>query len=181
MPTLWDMQRTPAGCRVTCSKCQLVSSFLPFQGCWLTVQGLVDRGLHPAFAALEQDCPLQDRSLLRRLSRVLSALAHWAPIFGEVGFLPAASFPFVKLFGADEETCFEVRAQGSPRVHSGLPQCFSTESGSARAWTSFSLIDGFVRAFLDMSGPLLIHCRLQSCWPLASMAHTSSSCRSWRP
>lgn len=93
----------------------------------------MDRGLHPAFAALEQDCPLQDRSLLRRLSRVLSALAHWAPIFGEVGFLPAASFPFVKLFGADEETCFEVRAQGSSGLRGGLPQCFGGGYGCARA------------------------------------------------
>ena len=100
-----------------------MSSLSAFSGL-LALQGLVDRGLHPAFAALEQDCPLQDRSLLRRLSRVLSALAHWAPIFGEVGFLPAASFPFVKLFGADEETCFEVHTPGRPRLHSGLPQCF---------------------------------------------------------
>ena len=122
----------------------------------------MDRGLHPAFAALEQDCPLQDRSLLRRLSRVLSALAHWAPIFGEVGFLPAASFPFVKLFGADEETCFEVRARGSPGVHSGLPQCFGTGCGWAQI-LYISLIEGLFRAFFGMSAPLLDHCKLQSC------------------
>ncbi|KAK9816667.1 hypothetical protein WJX72_003486 [[Myrmecia] bisecta] len=73
-------------------------------------QALANQGPHTAFDHLERHYPLQDRTLLNRLARMLSALAHWAPIFGEVAFLPAFVFPFVKLFGADEETCFEVLA-----------------------------------------------------------------------
>ena len=76
------------------------------------VQGLSDMGMHPAYAHLEQDYPVGDRSLMRRLARTLSALAHWAPVLGEVAFLPALAFPFVRLFRADLESCFEVRSQG---------------------------------------------------------------------
>ena len=65
--------------------------------------------LHPAYANLEQDYPVGDRALIRRLARTLSALAHWAPVLGEVAFLPALAFPFVCLFRADLESCFEVR------------------------------------------------------------------------
>ena len=49
--------RPPASCRVTCSSASWCHPCLPSQGFWATLQGLVDRGLHPAFAALEQDCP----------------------------------------------------------------------------------------------------------------------------
>ncbi len=35
--------------------------------------------------------------------RVLSALAHWSPIFAEVDYLPALVFPFVRLFEGDDE------------------------------------------------------------------------------
>lgn len=69
-------------------------------------------GLHPAYAHLEKDYPVGDRSLLRRLARTLSALTHWAPVLGEVAFLPALAFPFVRLFKADLESCFEVSAAG---------------------------------------------------------------------
>lgn len=43
-------------------------------------------------------------------SRVLSALAHWAAIFGEVEYLPLVAFPFVKLFQNNAMLCFEVVA-----------------------------------------------------------------------
>lgn len=66
-------------------------------------------GLHPAYANLDQDYSVGDRALIRRLARTLSALAHWAPVLGEVAFLPALAFPFVRLFRADLESCFEVR------------------------------------------------------------------------
>lgn len=65
-------------------------------------------GLHPAYAQLEKDYPVGDHSLMRRLARTLSALTHWAPVVGEVAFLPALAFPFVRLFKADLESCFEV-------------------------------------------------------------------------
>lgn len=44
------------------------------------------------------------------LHRVLSALAHWAAIFGEVEYLPLVAFPFVKLFQNNPMLCFEVVA-----------------------------------------------------------------------
>ena len=75
---------------------------------WL-MQGLAGMGVHPSYAHLGSDHPAGDPSLLRRLGRVLSALAHWAPVLAESAFLPALAFPFVKLFRADLESCFEVR------------------------------------------------------------------------
>lgn len=65
-------------------------------------------GLHPAYAHLGSEHPVGDASLLRRLGKVLSALAHWAPVLAESAFLPALAFPFVRLFRADLESCFEV-------------------------------------------------------------------------
>lgn len=44
------------------------------------------------------------------MNRVLSALAHWAAIFGEVEYLPLVAFPFVKLFQNNPMLCFEVVA-----------------------------------------------------------------------
>lgn len=72
------------------------------------MQGLSNLGLHPAYTHLENDYPVGDQSLMRRLARTLSALTHWAPVLGEVAFLPALAFPFVQLFKADLESCFEV-------------------------------------------------------------------------
>lgn len=42
--------------------------------------------------------------------RVLSALAHWAPVCGETEYLPLVAFPFVKLFKNTPMLCFEVVA-----------------------------------------------------------------------
>lgn len=72
------------------------------------MQGLSNLGLHPAYTHLENDYPVGDQSLMRRLARTLAALTHWAPVLGEVAFLPALAFPFVQLFKADLESCFEV-------------------------------------------------------------------------
>ena len=40
----------------------------------------------------------------------MSALAHWAAIFGEVDYLALLSFPFVKLFQNNQLICFEIIA-----------------------------------------------------------------------
>ena len=40
-------------------------------------------------------------------NRVLSALAHWSPIFGEVDYLPMLVFPIVKMFPNNQLVCFE--------------------------------------------------------------------------
>jgi len=42
--------------------------------------------------------------------RILSALAHWSPIFGETQYLPVMAFPFVKLFQNNHLVAFEIIA-----------------------------------------------------------------------
>eukprot|EP00937_MAST-01D_sp_MAST-1D-sp2_P004524 g4524.t1 len=68
---------------------------------------LVQKGTHPAFAAIGQKFPVQSRRLLTKLQRVLSCLAHWSPVLAQVPYLPALTFPFVKFYGADEVAAFE--------------------------------------------------------------------------
>eukprot|EP00743_Colponemidia_sp_Colp-15_P009153 GILK01009987.1.p1 GENE.GILK01009987.1~~GILK01009987.1.p1 ORF type:complete len:1224 (+),score=348.36 GILK01009987.1:392-3673(+) len=66
------------------------------------------KGIHPAFEDLPKRYPLQNRRLSQRLQKTLSQLAFWSPIFSDVPYMPALVFPFIKLFGADELSCFEV-------------------------------------------------------------------------
>jgi AcrR family transcriptional regulator len=54
--------------------------------------------------------PLADERLAGALTATLSQLAHWCPLFAEVGFLPTLAFPFVKLFRSDSTLAFEVVA-----------------------------------------------------------------------
>uniref|UniRef100_A0A7N6A9L1 TBC1 domain family member 31 n=1 Tax=Anabas testudineus TaxID=64144 RepID=A0A7N6A9L1_ANATE len=71
---------------------------------------LTDKGLHSAYMTLHDKYPIKSHKLQRGLQRVLSALAHWAAIFGEVEYLPLVAFPFVKLFQNNPMLCFEVVA-----------------------------------------------------------------------
>nr|KAG5713085.1 hypothetical protein BaRGS_021879 [Batillaria attramentaria] len=71
---------------------------------------LVDKGVHAAYSNLHKAYPIKSSKLLRILQRILSALAHWAPIFGETQFLPSLAFPFVKLFQNNHLVCFEMIA-----------------------------------------------------------------------
>uniref|UniRef100_A0A665T124 TBC1 domain family member 31 n=1 Tax=Echeneis naucrates TaxID=173247 RepID=A0A665T124_ECHNA len=71
---------------------------------------LTDKGLHSAYLTLHDKYPIKSNKLQRGLQRVLSALAHWAAIFGEVEYLPLVAFPFVKLFQNNPMVCFEVVA-----------------------------------------------------------------------
>ncbi|XP_041376206.1 TBC1 domain family member 31-like [Gigantopelta aegis] len=71
---------------------------------------LVDKGSHPAYSKLHEVYPIKSRKLLRVLQRILSALAHWSPIFGETQYLPTLAFPFVKLFQNNHLVCFEIIA-----------------------------------------------------------------------
>lgn len=71
---------------------------------------LVDKGVHPAYDNLHKAYPIKSSKLLRILQRILSAMAHWAPIFGETQFLPSLAFPFVKLFQNNHLVCFEMIA-----------------------------------------------------------------------
>uniref|UniRef100_A0A667YTG4 TBC1 domain family member 31 n=1 Tax=Myripristis murdjan TaxID=586833 RepID=A0A667YTG4_9TELE len=71
---------------------------------------LTDKGLHSAYLTLHEKYPIKSHKLQRGLQRVLSALAHWAAIFGETEYLPLVAFPFVKLFQNNPLLCFEVVA-----------------------------------------------------------------------
>ncbi|XP_066936715.1 TBC1 domain family member 31-like [Clytia hemisphaerica] len=68
---------------------------------------LVDKGIHNAYIAIHERYPIKSQKLLRVLQRVLSALAHWSPIFGETEYLPMLVFPFVKMFPNNQLVCFE--------------------------------------------------------------------------
>ncbi|KAL0963382.1 hypothetical protein UPYG_G00305670 [Umbra pygmaea] len=71
---------------------------------------LSDKGLHSAYLSIQERYPIKSHKLQRGLQRVLSALAHWAAIFGETEYLPLVAFPFVKLFQNNPLLCFEVVA-----------------------------------------------------------------------
>lgn len=70
-------------------------------------RSLVAKGKHPAFVRLSEQYPLRNARLARRLHRVLSAIAFWCPAFGEVRYLPALVYPFVKVFRENDLAAFE--------------------------------------------------------------------------
>lgn len=70
-------------------------------------RSLVAKGNHPAFVRLHELYPLQNNRVFRRLHRVLSALVYWCPAFGEVSYLPAVVYPFVKIFPENDLAAFE--------------------------------------------------------------------------
>ncbi|XP_051999243.1 TBC1 domain family member 31-like isoform X1 [Xyrauchen texanus] len=71
---------------------------------------LTNKGLYSAYMSLQERFPIKSHKLQRGLQRVLSALAHWAAVFGETDYLPLLAFPFVKLFQNNPLICFEVVA-----------------------------------------------------------------------
>lgn len=70
-------------------------------------RSLMAKGNHPAFVRLHELYPLQNNRVFRRLHRVLSALVYWCPAFGEVSYLPAVVYPFVKVFPENDLAAFE--------------------------------------------------------------------------
>ena len=69
---------------------------------------LVRKGIHSAFTDINKKYPIIQHSLYTKTQRLLSALAFYCPVFGEIDYLPGLVFPFIKLFGVDEVLCFEV-------------------------------------------------------------------------
>lgn len=60
---------------------------------------LISRGPHPAaLASLSVRYPLRDQKLFRKTAVLISALAHWSPILGDVEFVPSWVCPFVIVF-----------------------------------------------------------------------------------
>ncbi|KAL3666135.1 hypothetical protein V7S43_008924 [Phytophthora oleae] len=70
-------------------------------------RSLVAKGKHPIFVRLKDQYPLQDGRIFRRLHRILSAVVYWCPAFGEVSYLPAVVYPFVKIFRENDLAAFE--------------------------------------------------------------------------
>lgn len=64
--------------------------------------------VHPAYQTLDAKFSGLGKVLSCRINSILSYLANWCPLFGEVPFLPSLVFPWVKLFGDHKRTCFEV-------------------------------------------------------------------------
>ncbi|CEG43732.1 tbc1 domain family member 31 isoform x4 [Plasmopara halstedii] len=70
-------------------------------------RSLVAKGKHPTFVRLKERYPLQNSRIYRRLHRILSAIVYWCPAFGEVSYLPAMVYPFVKIFKENDLAAFE--------------------------------------------------------------------------
>jgi hypothetical protein len=68
---------------------------------------LLSRGIHPNYAKLSEEYPIKDQRLLRKLQKMLSALANWSPVFSNLSYLPAMAFPIVKVFASDGIGAFE--------------------------------------------------------------------------
>lgn len=67
---------------------------------------LVSRGPHPAaLASLAMRYPLRNQKLFRKTAVLISALAHWSPILGDVEFVPSWVFPFVIVFSQVSQSC----------------------------------------------------------------------------
>ena len=68
---------------------------------------LAGKDIHPSMSDLPDRFPISDRSLLLRLQRVCSCLAHYSPVFAESPVVPGMVFPFVKAFKTNEVHAFE--------------------------------------------------------------------------
>eukprot|EP00002_Diphylleia_rotans_P011849 TRINITY_DN2334_c0_g2_i1.p1 TRINITY_DN2334_c0_g2~~TRINITY_DN2334_c0_g2_i1.p1 ORF type:complete len:1272 (+),score=297.87 TRINITY_DN2334_c0_g2_i1:121-3936(+) len=69
---------------------------------------LLSKGTHPDFNSLDLRYPIKSRSLFNHTQKILSALAHWSPLFIQIQYLPELVFPFIRTFGTDDLKCFEV-------------------------------------------------------------------------
>ncbi|KAI9922766.1 hypothetical protein PsorP6_000850 [Peronosclerospora sorghi] len=68
---------------------------------------LVAKGKHPVFVRLKDQYPLHCDRLFRHFHRILSAMVFWCPAFGELDYLPAIVYPFVKIFRENDLVAFE--------------------------------------------------------------------------
>lgn len=73
-------------------------------------RALLDKGPHPECERLTASLPLADRRSLARLERLLSCLAHWCPLFGQVAGLAPTVYPFACAFEGDDLAAFEATA-----------------------------------------------------------------------
>lgn len=71
-------------------------------------QGLINRGVHPAFKDLHKRYPVASQRVYNKLVRILSALGYWSPVFSDVTFLPAIVHHFLKQVPSDDLAVFEL-------------------------------------------------------------------------
>ena len=73
-------------------------------------QGLLRKGVHPAFKTLHRRYPITQNRQYNKLVRTLSALGNWCPVFAadNVEFLPQMVFPFIKVIPNDDLLVFEL-------------------------------------------------------------------------
>ncbi|KAF2887046.1 hypothetical protein ILUMI_19127, partial [Ignelater luminosus] len=60
-----------------------------------------------SFEDLETTYPIESKTSLKNLKRLLSNLVTWSPFFAQVPYLPVFVFPFVKVFQNEPVLCFE--------------------------------------------------------------------------
>ncbi|KAJ3209747.1 TBC1 domain member 31 [Dinochytrium kinnereticum] len=71
-------------------------------------EALLEKGVHPSYKDFRRNFPIKSERLAKSMERILSALAHWSPIFENLDYLPGLVFPFVKLFLNDMFSGLEV-------------------------------------------------------------------------
>ncbi|XP_034245969.1 TBC1 domain family member 31 isoform X2 [Thrips palmi] len=71
-------------------------------------KSLSERPLHPAAQDLSLNNLCHNKILYSCLQSVISCLAYWSPVFGELPYLPQFLLPFIKAFHSDKFVCFEV-------------------------------------------------------------------------
>lgn len=73
-------------------------------------EGLLRKGVHPAFKQLHRRYPINSHRLYNKLVRTLSAFGNWCPVFAadNVEHLPSMVFPFIKVIPNDDLLVFEV-------------------------------------------------------------------------
>ncbi|OAJ43788.1 hypothetical protein BDEG_27108 [Batrachochytrium dendrobatidis JEL423] len=71
-------------------------------------EALLDQNVHPNYKSFRKSFPLKSDRQAKSMERILSSLAFWSPIFGNLDYLPAMIFPFVLLFSHDIFSGFEV-------------------------------------------------------------------------
>ena len=71
-------------------------------------QGLLSRGIHPSFKTLSKRFSVETARVYNKLVRILSALAHWSPIFAEVEYLPVVVLAVIKAVPNDDLYALEL-------------------------------------------------------------------------
>ncbi|KAJ9580105.1 hypothetical protein L9F63_004247, partial [Diploptera punctata] len=90
-----------------CYRSLIWKAILQLPGNQASYVSLVKKDIHHSYANLEVEYPLENKTALKNLKRLLSCMTHWSPVFSEAKFLPLFVFPFVKVFQNDPFVCFE--------------------------------------------------------------------------